>query len=183
VLPPVEDYYSDHGISFTNNFKLFESGSYSNNPTQTKDPNLTKVLYYELDTKAAIMNVVPGFDTGFSFYYAASSGSTITVYDELGGPNGVGKILATRYLSGIPYPGYDLNPWDVWNPVGISFTGTAHSVYFGGLTTIGTEDFVLFDNITLGSTTPAPEPASMLLLGTGLAGLLGARKLKKKQAA
>jgi hypothetical protein len=30
---------------------------------------------------------------------------------------------------------------------------------------------------------PTPEPASMLLLGTGLAALAGARKLKKQQAA
>jgi hypothetical protein len=39
-----------------------------------------------------------------------------------------------------------------------------------------------FNNVVL-SEQPTPEPASMLLLGTGLAALAGARKLKKQQAA
>ena len=153
----------NYGISFADNFRVQIDGSYTNTPSPTN------VLYYE---KGAItnMNVHNGFDTGFSFYYTASSESTITVYDALG------KVLATRLLPVIS------DPWNVWNPVGVNFTGTAYSVNFGG-----SQEYVGFDNITLGSatpiTTPTPEPASMMLLGTGLAGLLGARKLKKIQAA
>ena len=185
----VGDYYNNvggpnYGISFTNNFKLFEAGSYSNNPTPGK------VLYYEPGTTTAIMNVAPGFNTGFSLYYAASSGSTIKVYDGL---NATGNELASLDLKVTPNSDPDFNPWDGWDSVGVGFNGTAKSVKFRDTGKSDPRNLVLFDNITLGSitpspdpagsTTPAPEPASMLLLGTGLAGLLGARKVKKKQPA
>ena len=47
----------------------------------------------------------------------------------------------------------------------------------------GATKTINFDYALTAPTAPTPEPASMMLLGTGLAGLLGARKLKKKQAA
>jgi hypothetical protein len=36
-------------------------------------------------------------------------------------------------------------------------------------------------NVTLGNATPSPEPASMLLLGTGIAGLMGSKLRRKKK--
>jgi len=38
----------------------------------------------------------------------------------------------------------------------------------------------LFDDIRFESTTPVPEPSTMLLLGSGLIGLLGFRKRLRK---
>jgi hypothetical protein len=66
-----------------------------------------------------------------------------------------------------------------WTAEGVTFSGTAESVNFSG-----TANEIGFDNITIGSATPgggptpAPEPATMFLLGLGSLGLLGARRKK-----
>jgi hypothetical protein len=70
------------------------------------------------------------------------------VYDGL---NATGNVLATLDLpttpaGGAPDPTGDFSPLV---PIGVTFSGTAHSIDFGG-----TVNQVGFDNITIGSGTP-----------------------------
>jgi hypothetical protein len=141
------------------------SGNFSNSPSGD-------TIAFFLSGAGDVMNVAAGFTTGFSFYYAAAFAGSVTVFDGL---NGTGSVLATLALPVTP------NPYTVWDPVGVSFAGTAKSVVFSG-----SANFIGFDNITLGATTPGgsvPEPSSIVLLSAVAGGfLLKLRKRARSQA-
>jgi len=163
------------GIAFTNALGLIDadaggSGNFGGEPS----PN-TAIFF--LNSNASTMNVLGGFDTGFSFFYTSPFYlGSVRVYDGL---DGTGNILATLDLpltpdNGQPDPSGNYSPF---LPFGVNFAGLAHSVDFGGVA-----NQIAFDDITLGSATPGepvPEPSTMLLLGGGLAGLAIWRKRKQ----
>jgi hypothetical protein len=138
------------------------------------EPSPETVLFFLTGT-AATMNVAAGFDTGFSFFYSAPffTGS-VTVYDGL---NSTGNVLATIFLpltvnGGAPDPTGQYSPLV---PVGVAFNGIARSVDFSG-----NPNFIVFDDITLGSQTPggrAPDAgSSVALLGVALVGMAAIRR-------
>lgn len=148
------------------------------------EPSPDTVLFF-LTGPAATLNVANGFDTGFSFFYSAiNNPGFVRVYDGL---NATGNLLATVNLSvtpsnGAPDPNGQFSPF---LPIGVSFSGIARSVDFGG-----TVNQIAFDNITFGSATPGggststPEPGSLLgLLGLGAFGSNTILKRKKQQNA
>ena len=112
------------------------------------------------------MDVAAGFSTGFSFNYAEPNtvGGSVSVYDGL---DGTGNLLASFDLSLTPSncPGYNA-AYCPFVPIGVAFAGTAESVVFGGVA-----NYVVFDDITFGSSTPGiPEPATWATMLAGLAG-------------
>lgn len=136
----------------------------------TNPPSGVTVAFF-LSGPGDVMDVAGGFTTGFSFYYADQVGFTgsVTVYD---GAGGTGNVLASLSLPSTP------NPYNVWVPIGVSFSGTAKSVVFSGAA-----NYIGFDDITLGSKNPGvPEPATwgLMLAGVGLAG--GAMRARRKAA-
>jgi len=166
---------TNYGINFSStSLGLIDSdaggtGNFAN------EPSPSTVLFF-LSGGAATMNIAAGFDTGFSFFYSANGAGFVTVYDGL---NATGNVLATLNLvsqfsdncSGDPSGDY-CN----WTPVGVTFSGIAHSVDFGG-----TVNRIAFDNVTFGSETPGgvvPEPATwaMLIAGFGMVGVAMRRR-------
>ena len=139
-------------------------------------PTMPTALFF-LSGPGDIMNVAGGFTTGFSFFYSSPfyTGSA-TVYSGL---NGTGTALATLTLPstpdgttyGPPCSGaYDYCPF---RPMGVTLSGTAYSVDFSG-----TANYIAFDNVTLGSSVPAPEPGTLVMFGSGALGLAGLLRRK-----
>jgi PEP-CTERM motif len=146
------------------------SGNFSNAPSGI-------TIAFFLSGAGDVMNVAGGFNTGFSFFYSATTlPGTVTVWSGL---NGTGTLLATLTLppNGSCTPGPNFCHWTA---EGVTFSGTAASVNFSG-----TANEIGFDNITIGSATPgggptpAPEPATMFLLGLGSLSFLSARRQKR----
>ena len=156
----------NYGINFSSNslgLIAFDSGG-TGNFFGAQAPSPATVVFF-LSGSADTMNVAAGFTTGFSFYYSAptTGGNSVYVYDALGGAAGGGSVIASILL---PSTGEGF-PAHIWVPIGVTFSGTAYSVDFGGVA-----NQVAFDNITLGSETPTatPEPCTIVLTAIGLAG-------------
>ena len=117
------------------------TGNFSNAPSGS-------TIAFFTSGPGVVMNVAAGFTTGFSFYYSSTEVGSVRVYDAA---NGTGNLLATLSLpvnSSTRCNG-SASTYSCWSPMGVTFSGTARSVTFGGAA-----NFIGFDNITLGSSTP-----------------------------
>lgn len=184
-LASVNDFYNggtdsagnsgtNYGINFsTTSLGIIDSDAGgSGNFGNESSPNT--ILFF-LSGSAATMNVAAGFDNGFSFFYSSSGTGFVNVYDGL---NATGNLLTTINLSrNIDGCVGDPNgTFCQFNPIGVSFLGTARSVDFGGAA-----DQIGFDDVTLGSATAGgtvPEPATIALFGLALVGLAASRRKK-----
>jgi hypothetical protein len=169
------------GITFGPDSLAIISGAAGGTGNFSGAPTMPTVLFF-LSGPGDVMDVPAGFTTGFSFFYSAiNEPGVVTVWSGL---NATGTMLASLDLSVTPSepgtPGCPYGQYCPWFPVGVTFEGTAESVNFSG-----TANHIGFDNITLGSKTPVvPEPATVMLFGSGLLGLVGlVRRRRKMQSA
>jgi len=157
----------NYGIQFGSNALSIIDVDAGGTGNIANEPSPSTVLFFLTGT--AILNFAPGFDTGFSFFYTSSTAATVNVFDGL---NATGTLIGTITLAAQFNQNCVGDPngsFCNWTPIGVSFLGIARSIDFGG-----TVNQTAYDNITFGSATPGDnvaEPATLTLLGLGLAGL------------
>lgn len=165
------------GVSFASNALVLTSEAVGGGGNFTNEPSSPNVLFF-LTGSGDVMNVPGGITTGFSFYYSGASVEGNGSVDIYSGLNGTGTLLDSFVVDTSLTPLCKSGPsYCVWEPDGVSFSGTAESVVFGGAA-----DFIAWDNITLGSATPSgvvPEPGSSVMLGVAM---LGAVVLHRKRS-
>jgi hypothetical protein len=191
-LQPVGNFYNggglattpNYGVIFSTNFvglisaEVGGSGNYVptiNAPGQSIGIAAAIFITGPMGSMATgMMNVTQGFASGLNFYFTAGftggQAETVTIWS---GVNGTGTVLATINLGnnngGCTQPAYC-----TWSDVGMTFSGTAHSVTFSG-----PADELGIAEITVGSSTTAiPEPSSLFLVGSGIAAI-GLSRLRR----
>jgi len=174
---PILNFYSSLGITFGPDALALIDGDNGGGGNFANEPSPNTVAYF-LTGPGVVMNVPGGFDTGFSFFYTSAEVASVSVFD---GVDGGGTLLATipllaNWTDGTCV-GDPTGSYCHWDPIGVAFAGIAKSVNFGGAA-----NRVAFDNITVGAAHPVimPEPASMILVGTGVLAAGLRRRFAKK---
>ena len=172
---PVGNHYLQFGITFSDagRASVSELDGGSGNYVSPPPPGITSLGLIDggdITPSALAMNVSGGFKSTLSFDYIAATPGTLTLYS---GVAGAGSVLGFK---GLPVTATCSSgpTYCQWQHTNIDFAGTAASAVF-----VAQHLNFVVDNIALDAgreTALTPEPASFLLLCTGITGVLMRRR-------
>jgi hypothetical protein len=177
----IGDYYNGspgpaYGVSFSPNAVTFVDSDIGGSGDFGGEPSPDTIMVF-IDGQPGTMNVPAGFSGGFSFFYTAIFTGNVDVWSST---DGTGALLA--HLD-FPETEPGSGPNTHWVPIGVDFAGVAQSVTFNG----DDELFdAVFDNFTLGSTTPVgaseePVPEPSTIVGGLALGALVLRRIARRK--
>lgn len=140
---------TNYGISFTSSALGLIDSDIGGSGNIGNEPSPSTALFFL--GEEPILNFEAGFDTGFSFYYSSTNyEGMVSVYDGL---NGTGNLLNSAVLPALGVgPGDPNGAYSNWEIVSLPITSTGYSIVFSGVA-----NFIVFDNITFGSTVPGVD--------------------------
>jgi len=166
----------DFGVTFSSNALGLRSYLNAGSGNFAGTPLGTPAVFFNSGS-SGYMDVTSGFTTGLNFFYTSLAPITVTVWSA---PNGTGSVLATIVLgvnggSAGGCSGAVL--YCNWADISVAFSGLARSVTF-----TGPANYLGITDITVGSTrTAIPEPATLLLFGSGLVALASLKLRRARQ--
>jgi PEP-CTERM motif len=154
----------NYGVHFGTNTLAAIDKDAGGNGNFENEPSPSTAMFFL--TGSAVLNYVPGFTGGFSFYYSSEKNAVVNVYDGLNATgNVVGTILLEPQNTKGCTPDAD-NTFCNWTLAGVTFSSLAKSIDFGG-----TVNQIGYDNMKFGVDTPPvvipPGPGPVIPPGSG----------------